>query len=269
MMRAIYSGVTGLRNHQIRMDVIGNNIANINTAGFKTSRVVFEDLYSQTIKPAAAPGNDLGGTNPRQVGLGMTIATIDIMHTRTSSQYTGVPFDLSIEGDGFFVVRDGNQEYYTRAGNFYTDGDNNLVNGNGLIVQSYNSVTKTRADIKIPDNYNSISIDRNGNILGINDATGVKEVIGQICIANFNNQNALEKVGQNLYQANLNTGNPKICNPGENGTALLNAGSLEMSNVDLASEFTDMIITQRGFQANSRIITTTDQMLEELVNLKR
>ncbi len=270
MLRSLYSGVSGLKNHQIRMDVIGNNISNVNTSGFKSSRVIFSDIYSQTLRPASAGTATTGGTNPVQVGLGVTIAAIDVMHTRTGAQYTGAPLDVSIEGDGFFVVNDGYNNFFTRTGSFKTDDNNFLVTPSGMRVQSLATPPATgTADVQIPAGYFDVSIDKTGAIVGIDSATNTKQTIGHICLATFNNQNALEKVGESLYRESANSGTPNYENPGTAGSAYLNPGALEMSNVDLAQEFTDMIITQRGFQANSRIITTSDQLLEELVNLKR
>ncbi|MDN5314234.1 MAG: flagellar hook protein FlgE [Clostridiales bacterium] len=297
MLRSLYSGVSGLKNHQTKMDVIGNNIANVNTVGFKSSRVTFQDIYSQTLKPASAPAAGSGGTNPQQIGLGVSVGTIDTMFTRSAAEYTGSPLDLSIEGDGFFVVNDGAADYFTRAGNFTTDADSNLINANGLIVQGwmaapitadhdadpatpdaitgYNPIDPadmTAANlnnIQMPEEYYDITISKTGEIIGINSITQDRDVIGRIAIANFNNQNALSKMGNNLYDVSQNSGLPQIGAPGVDGTAYLNPSALEMSNVDLAKEFTDMIITQRGFQANSRVITTSDSLLEELVNLKR
>ncbi len=291
MMRSLYSGITGLRNHQTRMDVIGNNISNVNTAGYKASRVVFKDIYSQTLSPASGNATTVGGTNPKQVGLGSSIASIDVLHTSSASQYTGVPLDLSIEGSGFFVVRNNGQEFYTRAGNFGTDNSNYLVNGNGAYVLGYTTQPASPAanppeQIKIDDFYYDVAVDENGVISGIDGRATIptsptdptpkdnpdykkKVTIGYVAIATFNNENALEKVGQNAYRATTNSGTATYNTPGKGVAGKLNPGTLEMSNVDLASEFTDMIVTQRGFQANSRIITTTDSMLEELVNLKR
>lgn len=295
MLRSLYSGVSGLRNHQVRMDVIGNNIANVNTVGFKASRVVFQDIYSQTLKPASGSTATSGGSNPQQIGLGVSLATVDVLQTRTGSQYTGEPLDLSIEGDGFFVVKDGSGTYYTRAGNFKTDENGTLVNANGLKVQGTTytytpavdpvsgdpildpvtgeqviNVTSTpNSNITIDSSaYHDVTVDKNGNVIGI-DTTGNKVTLATIQIATFNNQGALEKVGQSLYSPTNNSGAPNVMLPGSAGAATLNPGALEMSNVDLAKEFTDMITTQRGFQANSRIITTSDSLLEELVNLKR
>ncbi len=290
MMRSLYSGITGLRNHQTRMDVIGNNISNVNTAGYKASRVVFQDIYSQTLSPASGNSTATGGTNPKQVGLGSSLASIDVLQTPSASQYTGVPLDLSIEGSGFFVVRNNGQEFYTRAGNFGTDNSNYLVNGNGSYVLGYMGATPPASpagapnQIQIANYYYDVAVNEKGVISGIDgrativDAGGAtvanptyqqKITIGYIAIATFNNENALEKVGQNAYRATTNSGTAVYNSPGTGVAGKLNPGTLEMSNVDLASEFTDMIVTQRGFQANSRIITTTDSMLEELVNLKR
>jgi len=281
MMRSLYSGVTGLRNHQTRMDVIGNNIANVNTVGYKASRVIFQDIYSQTLRPASGPnGTESGGSNPMQIGLGMTLATIDVLHTKSAAQYTGAPLDLSIEGDGFFVISNGGRENYTRAGNLYTDADNNLVNSNGYFVQGFIVDTDGNLvldgfgepqleNINIDPDYYDVSINKSGAIVGLEKSTNTKHVLGQMILATFSNQNALEKVGQNMYRNTVNSGTATFSTPGSGGTGQINPGTLEMTNVDLANEFTDMIVTQRGFQANSRIITTTDQMLEELVNLKR
>lgn len=278
-MRSLYSGVTGLRNHQVKMDVIGNNIANINTVGFKSSRVIFQDMFSQTISAAAgANGTVNGGINPKQIGLGMKIASVDTMHNTSATQYTGAPLDLSIEGEGYFVFKIDGLFSYSRAGNFYTDENNYLVTAGGAYVQGFpvDPVTgdvstdpASITNILIDPAYYDVTIDRNGAVIGLDKVTNNKVVIGQIAIANFPNPSGLEKIGSNTYRPTINSGDPAYSWPGTNGAGALNPGTLEMSNVDLASEFTDMITTQRGFQANSRIITTTDSMLEEIVNLKR
>ncbi|HEY8391169.1 MAG TPA: flagellar hook-basal body complex protein, partial [Capillibacterium sp.] len=137
MMRSMFAGVSGLRNHQTRMDVIGNNIANVNTVGYKTSRVTFADTLYQTLKGATAPQNNRGGINPQQVGLGVSLASIDVLHTPGNLQTTGVNTDLAIQGNGFFILSDGNQEYYTRAGNFSMDTSGRLVYSNGLQLQGW------------------------------------------------------------------------------------------------------------------------------------
>lgn len=278
MMRSLYSGITGLRNHQTRMDIIGNNISNVNTVGFKSSRVIFQDIYSQTLTPASGPnGTNNGGTNPMQIGLGTSLATIDVLHTRSAAQYTGAPMDLSIEGDGYFAVSSGGTISYTRAGNFYTDVNNNLVTSTGAYVQGFQLDAVTRlpvtptalTNIYVDPNYYDVTIDENGSVIGLDKTTNSRYVLGIIALATFANENGLEKEGSNTYRNTVNSGTATYNQPGSNGAGSLNPGTLEMSNVDLANEFSDMIVTQRGFQANSRIITTTDQMLEELVNIKR
>lgn len=276
MMRSLYSGVTGLVNHQTRMDVIGNNIANVNTVGFKASRVIFQDIYSTNIKAASAPTTTKGGTNPQQIGLGVQIAAVDVLHSKGAAQYTGESLDFSIDGSGFFVLADGTDEVYSRAGNFYIGVDNKLVNANGWYVQGMvtttdpatGATTTAMGDITIDPSYYDVTIDENGVVSGV-DTSGTRTTIATVALATFANVNGLTKNGESTYTQSNNSGAPTYATPGLNGTGELKPGTLEMSNVDLASEFTNMIVTQRGFQANSRIITTTDSMLEELVNLKR
>jgi len=457
MMRSLFSGVSGLKNHQTRMDVIGNNISNVNTYGFKASRVTFQDMLSQTIAGAAKPEENKGGVNPKQVGLGMTIASIDKLFTQGSLQTTGNQTDLAISGDGFFVVADGDKKYFTRAGTFGLDKNGNLVNpGNGLKVNGWmatrndagemvvnpsgstediiipvyskvearetnnikykcnldsrksivppNASGKMRAsagvttnidvydkqgnthrltmilwktganqwtasaaitdtstqitldviagggqgnqanpssrinlrfspdgklislgDESSPDEQNqgtlsvmanyrikgdptirnielnlgkagllegitqfsststtkaveqdgfgmgymeSFNIDNSGLITGIY-SNGTKQFVGQVAMAVFTNPQGLTANGENLYEVSNNSGLANIGPASQAGRGKIIAGSLEMSNVDLSEQFTDMIVTQRGFQANSRSITTSDQMLQELLSLKR
>jgi flagellar hook protein FlgE len=261
------------------MDVIGNNIANVNTVGYKSSRVLFQDIYSQTVKPATAASATSGGTNPQQIGLGMQVATIDVMHTKGTPQYTGYALDLSIDGDGYFVIENGTERTYTRAGNFYVDNDSYLVDANGNYVLGldlaadgsiqYDAVSGEALTerIQIDPSYTDVSIDSKGQITALNGSTTV--VIGTVTVATFSNANGLEKSGANSYRPTVNSGEAVLCKPFTNGAGKLNPGTLEMSNVDLTAEFADMIVTQRGFQANSRIITTTDEMLEEIVNMVR
>lgn len=140
MLRSMYSGISGMKNFQTKLDVIGNNIANVNTYGFKKGRVTFKDTMNQTISGASAATENKGGKNPMQVGLGSTIASIDLIDTQSSLQTTGRALDLAISGDGYFVVKQGQSQMYTRAGNFYLDDNGTLVNGEGLKVQSYNEI---------------------------------------------------------------------------------------------------------------------------------
>jgi len=428
MMRSMFAGVSGLRNHQTRMDVIGNNIANVNTVGFKKSRVTFQDMLNQTIRGASSPQGGRGGTNPQQVGLGMTLASIDTIQTQGNLQSTGKMTDLAVQGDGFFILSDGNDQVYTRAGAFDLDRNGNLINANGFKVQGWlpdpatgaidtnTSLTglsvvmgssmepKATTDVTFANNldasaaprvlapptpgfthpisvttYDSLGVahtvsleiektevantwevklvgvtgstgaptltpaapvlieftaagayrppgggsttsanpqvsftpssgaspmtinldfsrftqyasdttaratDQNGNEPGVLRAytidttgtitgvysNGLNKVLGQLALANFSNPGGLVKEGENLFRKSNNSGEPDIGAAGRGGRGTIAPGSLEMSNVDLSQEFTDMIVTQRGFQANSRIITASDEMLQELVNLKR
>ena len=430
MMRSLFSGVSGLRNHQVRMDVIGNNISNVNTVAFKAGRVTFKEGFAQLLQGASRPPGDLGGINPIQIGLGMQIGSVDMMFNQGNLESTGLATDLAIQGDSFFVVKKGTQNYYTRSGNFQLDADGQLVSPtNGFVVQgrmavngifvdgvqnitlpvgqktsakatdstalggnlnaaapifvgafdaagradplnkdshSESSITvydslgnqhnlklqfwKTAADtwswqvdgtnlpagftppnatpqtltfdtagilvtaaptsppvigftpsgaspvavtldlgtgingitsfagtntavLKDQNGYEAgqlqnFTIDRTGLITG-SFTNGTNVVLGQIVLADFNNPGGLLRVGDNMYSVSGNSGGAVLGYALEGVQSTLTAGALEMSNVDLAQEFTNMIVTQRGFQANSRVITSSDEMLQELVNLKR
>lgn len=273
MLRSLYSGVSGMRGFQTKLDVIGNNIANVNTIGFKGSRVMFKDILSQTVSGVSAPDENRGGVNAQQVGLGVSMASIDTVHTAGSAMTTNVVTDLRINGDGFFAVGTAEQleaPYLTRSGNFTLDASGNLVNAEGLHVMGADGA----GPIVIAPEIVSFSIAQNGDIIGV-DNTGATAPTGQrIGVVKVVNPAGLEKIGGNLYRMTANA-NPEgaieVVNPGdpELGTGTLISGQLEMSNVDLTGEFTEMIIAQRGFQANSRIITTSDEVLQEVVNLKR
>jgi len=466
MMRSLFSGVSGLQNHQTRMDVIGNNISNINTTGFKRGRVNFQDLIYQQLQGAARPTDSLGGVNPKEVGLGMSIASIDTLHIQGTLQTTGVQTDLAITGNGFFVLDDRGTQLFTRAGAFSLDAEGIMVNpANGMKVmgwmaqeiagQSILDVSSPVRQLEIPvggkdpakattivnfacnldkripelpenptgdqvlrstwqttlDIFDSFgdkhilqveftrvagtvnswnaevivnpqselptntaigfgeeapeaggptaftvnfsnngtllsAIDGDGNVSGESgqvqmfvafdihganmnedgtyvrqefvlnlgevggftnsitqyaeasstkmveqdgrtmgyldnfkiDASGVitgiysngsTRTIAQVAIASFANQGGLEKAGDNTFRVSNNSGLANIGPSGIAGKGKIIAGALEMSNVDMADEFVDMIITQRGFQANSKTIQTADQLLQELLTLKR
>jgi flagellar hook protein FlgE len=267
MLRSMYSGISGMKNFQVKLDVIGNNIANVNTYGFKKGRTTFKDLVSQQIAGASAPTTGAGargGVNPKQVGLGSQMSTIDTVHTQGSLQTTGRPLDLGISGDGFFKLMSGTEVTYSRAGNFYLDKTGQIVNGDGKFL-----LATGNAKITIPTDAKSFSVGADGTVSYINNA-GVLTTAGQIELAKFPNNEGLEKAGNNEYRSSTNSGPELPSVPGgAGGAGTLVAGALEMSNVDLSEEFTEMIVAQRGFQANTRIITTSDEILQELVNLKR
>jgi flagellar hook protein FlgE len=295
MMKALYSGVSGMRSHQTKMDVIGNNIANVNTYGYKTQRTTFRDIYYQTMKNPGAPSDDAsvvrGGTNSSQVGYGAQVGSIDTIHTMSGYSPTYKPTDLYINGEGFFMVKDASDNiYYTRNGAFNFDSDGNLTDMNGNVVLgvlenigAIDAETKALTGAIVPINikhdpddtnfnyYKNITINGDGTISAYDESLTEPEIvtIGQIAIANVQNPEALVLTGNSYYTESSNTGEIVNYEAGLGGTGALVTGGLEMSNVDLANEFSEMIVTQRGFQANTKIISVVDQMLEELVNLKR
>jgi flagellar hook protein FlgE len=420
MMRSLFAGVSGLRNHQVRMDVIGNNISNVNTVAFKASRVTFKEAFAQLVqgasRPPGATTDVAGGTNPIQVGLGMNIGSIDLLFTQGNLETTGVSTDLAIQGDSFFVVSNGSQRYFTRSGNFQLDANGRLVaSTNGYVVQGRmaenGALTDAITDIKLPfgqksaaqqtsqvslggnlradaavgevrqtsitvydtqgakheltvsftkldpatnpnswdyeiaatgadaasfqnatgtltfnedgtlqdpatvdftftpdgftadqtitvdfgtvdaldglsqfsspstavlreqdgytmGNLERISIDNTGTITGA-FTNGTTLTLAQIVLADFNNPTGLIRTGDNMYSVSANSGASVLGFASEGSQSVITAGALEMSNVDLAQEFTNMITAQRGFQSNARVITAADEMLNELVNLKR
>ncbi|MBL8930931.1 MAG: flagellar hook protein FlgE [Kineosporiaceae bacterium] len=400
MLRSLFSGITGLRQHQTLMDVVSNNIANVNTTGFKGSTTTFEDTLSQTLRNAGLPTQGLGGLNPAQIGLGVQLGGITTNFRQGSAQNTGRTTDLMIQGDGFFVLENGVQQSFSRAGAFNFDTNGTLVNAEGMRVQGwmadatgvinsdgpmedilvpagtmippvatetvtmagnitsgsataltlgatvydksgvahsvsivltpsgstfgvavtdltdgtsvatagtlaftgtggYDATNSTAADLTLADgsvidfdmtgaslyggpkslsvtsvdgssagSLQQFQIQQDGTIVGV-FSNQQKMSLGKLAMANFTNPSGLEKVGNTAFVQTSNSGLPQIGVAGAGGRGTLLASTLEMSNVDLAQEFTNMIIAQRGFQANSRVITTSDQMLQELVDLKR
>ncbi len=401
------SAISGLRAHQTKLDVTGNNIANVNTVGYKASQTVFEDTLSQVMRNGSAPRAEAGGTNPAQVGLGVKIAGITTNFEQGSAQNTGRSTDFMISGDGFFVTRAGNEQLYTRAGSFNYDAAGNLVTPDGALLQGWmatdgvvdtngairtltvpfgdvmqptetdtgavvgnlssaaatstgvqtqmtmydalgtahqislsftktgdntwsvvardekenvlastagplvfdpvagslpagsqtfeitpdasmagswpgqitidladlrqfggpSGLTPARVDGNAMGSLQSISLSGDGTIMGVY-SNNLREPIGKLALATFANPGGLAKAGNSSFRVADNSGQPAIGEPG-GGRGTLIAGALEMSNVDLAEEFTGLIVAQRGFQANSRVITSSDEVLQDLVNLKR
>lgn len=290
MMKALYSGVSGMRSHQTKMDVIGNNIANVNTNGYKTQRATFRDIYYQTVSsPNAGVAGTVGGTNSSQVGYGAQIGSVDTIHTLSGYSPTNKTTDLYINGEGYLTVKNAaGEKFYTRYGALNFDAVGNLVDSKGSMVMGLNRVNLGKmsavGDVAEADlesvtidlvNYSNISINSDGTITGLGlssaPAADIDKIVelGQIAVASIPNPNALVLDGDSYYTKSNNTGTITYHEAGLKGTGGIVAGGLEMSNVDLANEFSDMIITQRGYQANTKIISVVDQMLEELVNLKR
>lgn len=274
MLRSLTSGVSGLKAHQTQMDVIGNNIANVSTTGFKASRVTFKDVYYQTLSGATESDGNVGGTNARQIGFGTSLSTVDVINTRGGIKTTDRALDLYLSGDGYFMMTNegGTTSSYTRNGNFGFDAKGGLVDANGNYVSGWTPqyAEGTEASpIKIENinEYSDIAIGADGTITGIKDNTTT--VLGQIAIAKFPNPEGLSQQDGVYFISTKNSGTATVTTPGSDSTGTIVSGGLEMSNVDLSTELTGMITAERGFQANSRVITVSDEMLQELVNLKR
>ncbi|OVE76279.1 hypothetical protein BVX97_01550 [bacterium E08(2017)] len=288
MLQSMFSGISGLRTHQRRMDVIGNDIANVNTPGYKQSDVSFKEAYVYTLKAPAA------GTPGQQVGLGAQLGGIVKNFRGGILMETGQSPNMGISGEGFFCVAErgavATENSFTRAGDFILDvygGNTYLINPDGQRLRGQMAANfgdpapdLTGVDITVAGlqdidlsmggtlNVTSFSIGLDG-VIYVSDSGGTPDVVGRVALATFDNNTGLLATGSNLFQRTDAAGIRTLANPGENGVGQIFQGYLENSNVDLAQEFSDMIITQRGFQANSRSITTSDEILMELLSLKR
>jgi flagellar hook protein FlgE len=393
MLRSLYSGISGLRAEQTMLDVTGNNIANVNTVGFKSSSVQFEDTLSQTLSAAGLPTAQKGGINPNQVGLGVKIGSIATSLVQGAQQTTGNNMDEMISGDGYFLTKAGGESLYTRNGSFHWDSQGRLATADGALVQGWSATNgviqsgqqpgtiaignqvspakqstsatmagnlpsgakvgdsferditvysadgseKTLAatftatasntwDYSIDDGSSTpatgtlqtggatvtatagsttptvggIAVDmskltgyadltsvaitgQNGNKAGTllsttmssdgtltgNFSNGATIPLAQLSVATFGNPAGLEKAGSSTLRQSINSGVAQLNSAGQGTAGSIVAGALEMSNVDLSQEFTNLIVAQRGFQANARIITTSDEILQELTQLKR
>jgi flagellar hook protein FlgE len=287
MLRSLNSGVSGIQQFQSKLDVIGNNVANSNTLAYKAARTDFADAFSQTLQMSNPGSGSNSGTSGMQIGSGVLTAAIKTNYSQGGVNRTGLQTDLAISGDGFFIVRDSvsNVDYATRAGDFRLDQNGFLVTNRGFRVQGFsNPGLSTRGDIQIDGTGRPATSDPNATVIGfsidpegkinVRLSDGTEYARGQVLLQIFRDPQALLKEGNNLYSGigaagPLGGATPQSETPGTNGLGRIQAGALELSNVDLASEFANLITTQRGFQASARIITTSDEVLQELVNLKR
>jgi flagellar hook protein FlgE len=280
MMRGMFAAISGLKTHQVMLDVTANDIANVNTIGYKSSRTTFKDSLTQLQRGASGAGGGTGGANAAQIGLGTQLGSIDNLMTSGALQSTGNPLDVAIQGPGFFRVAtstatpptpipasptDAGAEY-TRAGNFTTNSAGYLVTQDGYYVQG-RTAGGAPTLLLIPPDSTNVAIGQNGEVSFV-DNTGTRQQSGFLTLATFANSSGMERSGSNRWLRSANSGNATVSTPGTT-SGFVTSGAIEMSNVDLAQAFTNMITAQRGFQANSRVIGTSDQMLEELVNLKR
>jgi flagellar hook protein FlgE len=285
MLRGMYSAISGLKMHQSMLDVTANDIANVNTIGYKGSRTTFTDQLAQLQSGASAPGVGGGGRNPAQIGLGVQFGSIDNLMGGGALQSTSNVLDLAVQGEGWFrVTTDGpddmtsaagapaTAEAFTRAGNFTRNSAGFLVTQSGAYL-----LGKTQPDggedtyIMVPDGASNMTIGSSGQVSYI-DATGARQTAGYLTLSKFPNEGGLERASTNLWRVSPASGPEAPVGgglPGTSGLGAVVSGVVEMSNVDLATEFTELISAQRGFQANSRVISTADEILQDLVNLKR
>jgi len=297
-LSSIADALSGLQANQTYMDVVGNNIANVNTTAYKTQNIHFQDLLNQTTSYGNAAAGQAEGVNPVQVGMGVGQGTVDIVDAQGSVQDTGRNTDMAIQGSGYFVVNDGKQNFYTRDGSFNVAPDGTLASGaNGMKVQGWQADTTGKIDAtgkptaitisltKDPKDPKSaalrgFSVGKDGSIVGAYD-DGTSQTIAQVALTDFRNPDGLIREGSNLYSAGVDAGQSQFTNTSPTGTTAasaygvagsstlgtVGAGQLEGSNVDLAKQFADMIQAQQGFNANTKVITTTNNMLQSVLSI--
>jgi flagellar hook protein FlgE len=289
MMRSMFAAISGLKQHQTMLDVTANDIANVNTLGFKANRVTFKDSLSQLQRGGAGQTAGQGGQNPAQVGLGVALASIDSVMGGGALQSTGNVLDVAIQGEGWFRVGQGSAPavpadiQYTRAGNFSRNDQGYLVTQDGYYVIGKAAVAAAgppvtyspgAADslINIPTGATNVAIAQDGSVSYVPVGGGARVTAGYLSLAKFANEPGLQRDSGNRWLSSPASGTENVGTPGTTAAGtwgVTTSGTIEMSNVDLATEFTNMITAQRGFQANSRVIGTADDMLQELVNIKR
>lgn len=263
MIRSLYTAATGMTAQQLTMDVIANNLANVNTTGFKRSRADFQDLLYQNTR-AAGTSAAQGAQVPTgiQVGLGTRTAAVERVQSQGDFRQTGNPLDLVIEGSGFFQVQlpDG-QIGYTRDGTFKVDSQGRLVTSDGFPLQPEITLP--------PEAAGRVTIGQDGTIFASLPGQATPQQLGQIQLANFVNPNGLESVGRNVFRPTAASGTPQTGTPGLQGFGTIGSGFLEMSNVKVVEEMVDMITAQRAYEINSKGIQVSDEMLQIANNLKR
>jgi flagellar basal-body rod protein FlgG len=262
MIRSLYTSATGMEAQQLNIDTISNNLANVNTTGFKKSRVDFQDLLYQTMRPAGA--TEAAGTQVPtgiQIGLGTRAAATQKMFSQGDFAQSGNPLDLVIQGDGFFQVTMGNGETgYTRDGTFKRNKD-------GLMVTSDGSALDPQ--ITIPAEASDPNIASDGTVTVMMPGQATPQEVGKIQLARFANPAGLKNLGQNLYGVTAASGTATADVPGQNGLGTIGQGFIEMSNVKVVEEMVNMIVAQRAYEINAKAIQTSDDMLQIANNLRR
>ncbi|MCY0875305.1 MAG: flagellar hook-basal body complex protein [Firmicutes bacterium] len=316
MLRSMYSAISGMNAFQTELDVVGNNIANVDTTGYKASRTEFSDILSQTIAGASQPSNaGLGGTNPQQVGLGVNVASIYTPFTQGADQETGVNTDVALDGDGYFMVSPSattntptaadtaptvttvgaNPVYFTRAGDFSVDASGDIVTPDGSKLLGYLQgsgsaptnvqdlgavnvgVVPSTGGQPVPGNF---TFNANGTITVTDPTTNQTVETWVVPLAKFFNPSGLSKIGNNQFQQTPDSGQfgasaaaanagASMGQAGSNGFATFRVGALEASNVNLTDEFTNMIVAQQAFDANSKVINTDNNILSTVLTLEQ
>lgn len=263
MIRALYSAASGMTAQQLNVDNIAHNLANANTAGFKTRRAQFQDLlYQSVVQPGSAAGQQTVVPTGLQLGLGTRATSNEIIFTQGSFSQTNNPLDVVIQGRGFFQVRLPSGELaYSRAGNFHLDRDGNLVTGDGNPLEP---------QITIPADAQAISIGQDGTVSYTQPGQTAAQQAGQIQLANFPNPAGLNSLGGNLYAPTDASGDPTVGAPGgQEGLGTVMQGYVEQSNVSVVEEFINLIVSQRAYEANSKVVQAADQMYQQVNNLPR
>ena len=260
MIRAMSTAATGMEAQQQRIDVTANNLANVNTAGFKKSRADFQDLLYQTVKaPGTSSAQGVALPTGLQIGQGVRTAAAQKMFSGGDLVQTGNPLDIAIEGNGFFQVTmpDGAQAF-TRAGNFTVDAQGQIVTVDGYALEPA---------VTIPPDATNVTVGADGTVSVTQAGTDVATEVGQIQLANFVNPSGLMSAGRNFFRASGSSGDPQVAPPGVQGTGTLGQGTLEMSNVKVVEEMINLISTQRAYEVNSKVISASDEMLRNMAQL--
>lgn len=262
MFRALTTAALGMTAQQLNVDVIANNLANVNTTGYKKSNIEFQDLLYETINSGRADGRE-GNEKPTQIQIGLGNRPISTFRSFSQGNIseTGNPFDLAISGEGFLqVLKPDGSLVYTRDGALKVNSSGNLVTNSGLLVYP---------EIAFPERVTNITINQDGTISVLVEGETESEELGQIELASFMNPAGLKSIGSNLYEVTESSGQPSYGMPGEDGLGLITQGYLEKSNVDVAQEMINLIVAQRAYEINSKAVKTADDILGMVNNLKR
>lgn len=261
MVRALYTAASGMNAQQLNLDNIANNLSNSSTSGFQQRRMQFSDLlYQSQVMPGSAATQQTTVASGMQIGLGVRAGSTSILQTQGNLQATGNPFDLAIEGAGFFqILLPSGQTGYTRAGSLQLDSQGNMVTSDGNPLQP---------GITVPSNATAVTIGTDGTVTATLPGQVQASKLGQIQLATFANPGGLNSVGNNIYLPTTASGDAIVGNPGSSdGLGQLQQGSLEQSNVSVVEQFVEMIIAQRAYESNSRVVKAADEMLQQLNQL--